>query len=342
MRFALLLPAALAAGFVSPAAAQEEPLPPRPPRFERDVRIARAPRAFSLLAARPGVGIGVTTTSAASSRDTLGVLVSSVLPGSPAENAGIQEGDRIAAVNGVNLRLAASDIGFDEMSGIMSRRLSRELDKLKPGDELELRIYSNGKQKTLNVKSADTDSLYRTAARRRVEDRPTLGVGIASTGSERDSLGVFVISVENGGPAEKAGIVEGDRIASINGIDLRRESDDDDDMPLTNSRLARLQREVAKLHPGDEATLHVYAGGHYRDVTVKIARAGDLPHHGRFMTVIRGDAPFMALENLRTELPGVRDEVRRAMTEAGAATAHAFGDMHFDFAPGFGRSRVVW
>ena len=41
------------------------------------------------------------------------------------------------------------------------------------------------------------------------------------TGSSRDTLGVFVMSVEDGGPAAKAGIEEGTRIASINGVDVR-------------------------------------------------------------------------------------------------------------------------
>ena len=44
--------------------------------------------------------IGVSTTNSATSRDTLGVLVSSVRADSPADKAGIEEGNRIASING--------------------------------------------------------------------------------------------------------------------------------------------------------------------------------------------------------------------------------------------------
>src|SRR5437868_13373605 len=58
---------------------------------------------------QPRAVIGVTTNAGATSRDTLGLLVSSVRDGSPAEKAGVQEGDRIASLNGVSLKLAAAD-----------------------------------------------------------------------------------------------------------------------------------------------------------------------------------------------------------------------------------------
>src|SRR5881394_200989 len=54
--------------------------------------------------------IGISTGSG-SARDTLGVLVSSVTAGGPADKSGVEEGSRIASVNGVNLKLAAVDVG---------------------------------------------------------------------------------------------------------------------------------------------------------------------------------------------------------------------------------------
>ena len=53
-----------------------------------------------------------------------------------------------------------------------------------------------------------------------LQKRPAIGVQLGATGSVRDSIGVFVSRVTPNGPAEKAGIVEGDRIVSINGVDL--------------------------------------------------------------------------------------------------------------------------
>ena len=167
----------------------------------------------------PHAVIGVTTSGSASSRDTLGVFVSEVQSGSPAEKAGIEEGNRIASINGVSLRLSSADVEDPEMANVMTRRLTRELDKLKVGDEVDLRVYAGGQFKSVKVKTVSPDDLYQTASRRDPDQRATLGLRIGTTGSSRDTLGVFVMSVVDSGPAAKAGIVEGSRIASINGVD---------------------------------------------------------------------------------------------------------------------------
>ena len=86
---------------------------------------------------RDRAAIGVTTSSGGM-RDTLGLLVQSVTAGSPADKAGIEEGNRLISVNGVSLRLSAADAGEGDMDGIANRRLIRELEKVKAGDEVEL------------------------------------------------------------------------------------------------------------------------------------------------------------------------------------------------------------
>lgn len=118
--------------------------------------------------------------------------------------------------------------------------------------------------------------------------RAVLGVELRPTGTKRDTLGVFVESVTPKGPAENAGIVEGDRIAAINGVDLRVGSADVDD-PYTNGIAAhRLTREVRKLTPGSRVTLRVYSGGRFRDVQVTAGRASDFPHEGGMRIRIGG------------------------------------------------------
>src|SRR6185437_16101500 len=169
---------------------------------------------------QPRVAIGVTTTSEAEARDTLGVLITSVRAGSPAEKAGLEEGDRIQSLNGVSLRLASADVGDAEMAGVMGRRLVRELDKLHAGDAVDLRVYSDGHVKSVNVKTVDRDDLE-TERPRSLANRAALGMSIGINGTERDTLGVFVMGVDDDGPAAKAGIQEGSRIVSINGVDVR-------------------------------------------------------------------------------------------------------------------------
>src|ERR1700689_731388 len=99
MRNALLLPIVFAA---SAAAA------PVLAQVRIDTKPAAVLRAFATEDPKRAV-IGVTT-STGNARDTLGILISSVTGGSPAEKAGIAEGDRIVAINGVNLKLAAADV----------------------------------------------------------------------------------------------------------------------------------------------------------------------------------------------------------------------------------------
>jgi S1-C subfamily serine protease len=275
------------------------------------------------------VAIGVTTTSSASSRDTLGVLVTSVRPDSPADKAGIGEGDRIASINGVSLKLAASDIDAYDMAGAMSRRLTRELNKLKAGDEVELRLYTNGQSKTVRVKTVSSDDLYESAARRRDSERATLGINIGMTGSARDTLGVFVMSVEDNGPAAKAGIEEGSRIASINGVDVRGRHDDEDDIVLRTTNVNRLEREIGKVHPGDDVDLRVYYNGQYKNVKVKSVSVRDLPRRGRTIMMLGGDGFVRTTPDITTRIPaGLGRTIESTMSRA-------FG------AVGIG-SRVVW
>lgn len=119
--------------------------------------------------------------------------------------------------------------------------------------------------------------------------RPALGVQVSGTGSARDTIGLFVSSVTPKGPAENAGIVEGDRLVSINGVDLRVPKDDIEDGYANGIPSRRLQREVAKLAPGGRANVRVYSGGRVRDVQVTVGRASDMMRNRSFINI--GDMP---------------------------------------------------
>jgi hypothetical protein len=119
--------------------------------------------------------------------------------------------------------------------------------------------------------------------------RAALGVQVSGTGSPRDTIGLFVSSVTSKGPAENAGIVEGDRLVSINGVDLRVPKDDIEDGYANGLPSRRLQREVAKLTPGARANLRVWSGGRVRDVQVTVGRASDLMRNRTYIGF--GDGP---------------------------------------------------
>lgn len=121
--------------------------------------------------------------------------------------------------------------------------------------------------------------------------RAALGLELRTTGTRRDTLGVFVDAVTPKGPADAAGVIEGDRIAAINGVDLRTPLADLDDEYSNGLASHRLSREVQKLTPGSRVTLRIYSGGRFRDVQLVAGKATDLMRLGnRFNFMIpRGD-----------------------------------------------------
>ena len=140
--------------------------------------------------------------------------------------------------------------------------------------------------------------------------RAALGIELRSTGTRRDTLWVFVEGVTPKGPAEIAGIVEGDRIAAINGVDLRTLAVDIDDSYSNGLASHRLTREVQKLTPGNRVILRVYSGGRFRDVVVVAGKATDVMRLGdHFRMGIPGGEgmmPFGGPEGMMMYAPDAR------------------------------------
>lgn len=231
---------------------------------------------------RPMIGI---STRSSGKRDTLGLLVESVTRDGPADKAGIEEGDRLVSVNSVNLRLSAADAGESDMEGVANRRLIRELEKQKAGDEVELRVYRDGNTRTVRVKTVAADELNEGTLgfattngtlRRMSRDRAVLGISLGGNGSRRDTLGILVVGVASEGPAAKAGIDEGDRVVAINGVDLRVAAEDAGDGQASSARINRLNREMEKVKAGDAVELRVYSAGQVKTVRVEAAKASDV------------------------------------------------------------------
>ena len=236
--------------------------------------------------------IGVSTSSTGE-RDTLGLLVTGITPNGPAEKAGIVEGNRIAAINGVNLRLAAADAGEDDMQGITAHRLTRELSKVEPGTVVDLRVYADGQWKDVKVKTVSPDSLMPTRFRSSdIDDRAVLGFELNATGSKRDTLGVLVISLKEDGPAEKAGLIEGDRVMAVNGTDLRVRHDDAGDDWVSSAMVSRFRRAMRAVKPGDKVELRVWSGGQTKTVQVTAAKSSEL-YKNQFSRLRVGNGPMI-------------------------------------------------
>jgi hypothetical protein len=137
--------------------------------------------------------------------------------------------------------------------------------------------------------------------------RAVLGVSLSPTGTKRDTLGVFISRVTPNGPAEKAGIVEGERIVSINGIDLRVNAADAEDDYAAALPQRRLTREVDRLAPGNPVSLRVYSGGRTRDVQVMLGKASDFRD---FAGTFGALAPAMGNVWVGPNLEGMRMQLR--------------------------------
>jgi serine protease Do len=286
----------------------------------QDVRIMRAPgfeRSMLFGHADDRPMIGVTTASESERGDTLGLRIESVREGSPADKAGIKAGDRLQAANGVSLRADRTDAGEEDYSGVLSRRLQRAVQAVKPGESLTLRVLSGTSSREVRVTPVKASELsddndFGLRMKMPSADRAVLGVSVASTGSPRDTLGVFVQSVVTGGPAEKAGVIEGDRIAAVNGVSLRVSREDAEDGSVGAARAERLTRELAKLTAGDAVELTVITAGRSRTVRVTTIKASELPEGERSTFMFRPDMDeFMKfgpgeVRMLRRESPEAR------------------------------------
>jgi hypothetical protein len=150
--------------------------------------------------------------------------------------------------------------------------------------------------------------------------RAALGLELRTTGTKRDTLGVFVEAVTPKGPAEIAGIVEGDRIAQINGVDLRTSATDTED-PYSNGLAAhRLGREVQKLSPGSRVSLRVYSGGRFRDVQVAAGKASEVMRLGNRFFMMPGMDGMMEFDGpggmmFRPEMPVMQERLEPLIGE---------------------------
>lgn len=95
--------------------------------------------------------LGLSLTMSGTARDTLGMLVAAVALGGPAERAGIVQGNRVAELAGVSLRVDPSDIGQRGVEDQLARRLARALQGIQSGEQTSLRVISGTRERSVQV-----------------------------------------------------------------------------------------------------------------------------------------------------------------------------------------------
>jgi len=141
-----------------------------------------------------------------------------------------------------------------------------------------IQIIMNGQsmnlgQMTLGGGAATPSSTNASVA---LKTSASLGLSLAMTGTKRDTIGIFVERVAPGGPAEAAGIREGDRIVAIDSFDLGVASNSLGDASLKEMQTFSLRKKMERIKPGTVAHLRIYSGGQFRTLAVKAKTWSDV------------------------------------------------------------------
>jgi serine protease Do len=194
---------------------------------------------------QPWIGVKVSQPNANNPREALnaGVFVSSVVPGSPADRAGIQRGDQLLRAGPRTLKNS-----FDWEA--------ERLD-LRVGDRVPMVIRRNGREQTLNVEVADLPevSAPKVAVLQELE-LITMTPTIRAERSVRSARGAVVYNVSDR-VANEIGLQRGDVIVQINR------------MPIAT--VADVQRAI-DTYAGRSAMRILYERGgriYYQDVVIQ-------------------------------------------------------------------------
>ncbi|XP_050771702.1 protein scribble homolog isoform X6 [Gymnogyps californianus] len=167
--------------------------------------------------------------------DDEGIFISRVSEEGPAARAGVRVGDKLLEVNGVSLHCAEHHVAVEALRGSgssVSMTVLRErmvepenaitVTPLRPEDDYSPRERRGGLRFPERPEGAPPAERYSTCLMR---NEKGLGFSIAggkgSTPYRAGDTGIFISRIAEGGAAHRDGILHvGDRVISINGVDM--------------------------------------------------------------------------------------------------------------------------
>ncbi|XP_074996998.1 protein scribble homolog isoform X5 [Calonectris borealis] len=204
--------------------------------------------------------------------DDEGIFISRVSEEGPAARAGVRVGDKLLEVNGVSLHCAEHHVAVEALRGSgssVSMTVLRErmvepenaitVTPLRPEDDYSPRERRGGLRFPERPEGAPPTERYSTCLMR---NEKGLGFSIAggkgSTPYRAGDTGIFISRIAEGGAAHRDGILHvGDRVISINGVDMTEARHDQAVALLTASSptiVLLVEREGAEqLSEGDSA-----------------------------------------------------------------------------------------
>ncbi|MCJ7458263.1 MAG: PDZ domain-containing protein [candidate division Zixibacteria bacterium] len=196
---------------------------------------------------------------------TEGVLVNGVVEDSPAEKAGIEEGDVIISFDGKKVG------STDKLTGLVR--------KTAPGTEVEIKVIRDGEEESLNLTIGESSlsGLYNLNPEKlKIEKKMIepfiwsfhsglkLGVAIQDLTEQlgdyfgiKKGEGALITEIEKESPAEKAGLKAGDIIVQV---DNEKVSGSDD-----------VRQIISEKEKGDKISLKVMRDKRQKDFSVTLA-----------------------------------------------------------------------
>ncbi len=188
-----------------------------------------------------------------------GALVAEVVPGSPAERAGIRTGDVIVGIEG------------DEVHHV--KDLTRLVADVRSGEEVKIEVWREGTRETLDVVIGETPGEMAAAGspKNNLDGEPApagrLGLALAELTPESrqryrvegDLQGALVTGVEPGSAAAQTGLRAGDVLVMVG------------QTPVSGPEDAALEIEEALSSERDRILLQVARGNERRFVVVPVA-----------------------------------------------------------------------
>jgi len=234
-------------------------------------------------------------------KSTEGALVTSVVDDSPADSAGLKEGDVIVQFEG------------KEISGTSD--LQEAVAKTKPGAKVSITLIRKGEKKTLQVtigKSPRTER-FSIAIPRVPRALEILGEGYSAQGltlrtlSDQlaqyfevpDGEGALVWEVKKGSPADKAGIKAGDVITKVGGKRIKEVHD--------------VSRALGAFDEGEKVNVDLVRKGARMSLTMEVGEDKDYQGFNfrfdgpRFDRSLR-DSYFQGVPDIDIELPRLEIE----------------------------------